>query len=180
MNKTEFTYQRWYLRMFCSGIVLPIAIGIQMIIAEFLYIQDIFFWILCGLIMVVGLIIYYSVTEKIPFFYKIGYYWFEDDIVYIQTENNNSISKHKQENTYKVNKLKNVKWLKGDTTSAYIFKVAMLVAEYEDRKITLFSKTIDDSAKFPDTDLYSIFTLILSKNPELKKDKNLDFWYEKE
>ena len=165
MQKTEFTYQRWYLRIFGAAIVLPFVVTIQVLVLNNFVMPDWMFWLFCAFTTILGLVIYYIVTEKKPLFVKKGYYWIKNDIVYIQTNR-----------TYAV---KNVTWLKGDTVNAYGFRASMIVVEYGKTKITIFSDSIRKGIDFSQTSLYPIFNKILANNPDLKKDALSEYWYEK-
>ena len=165
MKKTEFTYQRFNLRMGLSVLVLPISYAIRYLVYAPLGIKDGFFIVMSVLTTLLGLVLYYKWTEKSNLFLRKGYYWVENDIVYIQRGT-------------RTVEVKNVDWINGDETSAYGVKAAMLVIQCGKRKTLLFSKTLENDIGFSGTELYPIFQLVLEANPSLVKDENLRYWYE--
>lgn len=167
MERTEFTYQRWFLKILCAGFILPLVYIIQVGIAEVLDIDGWHGISMSVIVAVIGMILYYKYTDNAQFFLKKGYYWLENEVVFIQRND-------------KVYKLQNVEWLKGDTTSAYGSKVGMLVVQYAKTKIVLYSKSLKDDMDFSNTELYPVFELILLNNPQLKKDESFEYWYEVE
>ncbi len=170
MDKKEFTYQRWHMRMLGAVFVLPIVYGIQMLINRVLEIEDVSFWyiVLCGTVALWGFTLYYKLTENRKIFIKQGYYWVDNGSVFI--ERNNRISE-----------IKDVVWINGDTTSAYgVIYVAMLVVKCKTRKYAVYSKTLEGRVHFRRSELYPIYKAILENNPKLKKDKRNPYWYEVE
>ena len=168
MEKTLFTYQRWFLRVICSGIALPLILIVQLLAAESLGIKNANFWyfLICGTVMLIWLYVYYKYTQKHKWFERTGAYWIKDGIVYIQKQN-------------KIYELKKVNWLRGTTVSVYgIAKSGMLVIQSEKKKIVLVSSQATSVDSFADCELLHIFEKIVENNTELKKDDVLDFWYE--
>lgn len=168
MEKTPFIYQRWYLKIFLSGIVLFIAIPIQLLIAKLMKIEEANFWYgaICVISMLVLLFAYYQCAQMFRWFVREGAYWVNDRVVYIQTKN-------------KIYELKNVTWLRGTIVSAYGFsKSGMLVAQCEKKKTVLVSFSTKPIDNFSECDLLLLFETILKHNPTLTKDETLDFWYE--
>ena len=168
MEKTLFTYQRWFLRVICSGIALPLILIVQLLVAESMGIKNANFWyfLICGTIMLIWLYVYYKYTQKHKWFERTGAYWIKDGIVYIQKQN-------------KIYELKKVDWLRGTTVSVYgIAKSGMLVIQSEKKKIVLVSSQATSVDSFADCELLHIFEKIVENNTELKKDDVLDFWYE--
>lgn len=168
MEKTLFTYQRWFLRIGCAGISLPFVLIIQRLVAKLMDIEYANFWyiLICAAIMLIWLYIYYKFTQKHTWFEREGFYWVEDGIVYIQKQN-------------KIYELKDVKWLRGTTVSVYgMAKSGMLVIQFEKNKIVLVSSQNTSVDSFADSELLPLFEMILEYNAELKKDDTLDYWYE--
>ena len=168
MEKNLFTYQRWFLRVICSGIALPLILIVQLLVAESLGIKNANFWyfLICGTIMLIWLYVYYKYTQKHKWFERTGAYWIKDGIVYIQKQN-------------KIYELKKVNWLRGTTVSVYgIAKSGMLVIQSEKKKIVLVSSQATSVDSFADCELLHIFEKIVENNTELKKDDVVDFWYE--
>ena len=175
MEKTLFSYQRWYLRMFCSVIVLPISYGIRYGFAAAIGIEvenlswDLigWSWIVSGvMIILAGLAVYYKLTQNCGWFEKQGAYWVQDGIVYI----------HKQG---KVWQLQNVTWVNGTTVSIYgMAKTALLVIQCEKQKIILASSSRETVRDFADSAMLPLLEKIVHNNPELIQDDTLDYWYE--
>lgn len=168
MEKTEFIYQRWFLRVLCSAMMLPFIILIQLLLVELSGIEDANFWINLILVIIcfLGFGLYYKYTQNCKWFLRKGSYWVEDGIVYIQTN----------KKTYE---LKNVKCLMGTTVSAYGYaKSGMLKIDIGKRTITLASPSIRKIKSFSDSELLPLFETVLEYNTELKKSDVLEFCYE--
>ena len=168
MEKTQFKYQRWYLRIFCSGIMLLPVFLLQCLFAIMLDIQSINFWYLlvCGVLAIAGITVFYKYTQHHRWFERQGTYWVENGIVYIEKKS-------------KIHEIKNVTWLRGATVSAYgAAKAGMLVIKHGKEKIVLVSSSPKSVESFADSNLLPLFKTIVEYNPELVKDDILDFWYE--
>lgn len=168
MNKTTFTYQKWFLKIFCAGSILPFLLVIQYLFSMLMKIEHANMWYIaiCIIIALTGNIGYYKYAHHKKWFERKGYYWVENKIVYIQKKN-------------KIYKLENVKWLRGTTISAYgIAKSGMLVIQFEKSKIILVSSSTEAVNDFSDSELLHLFETILEYNPKLKKDGTIDYWYE--
>lgn len=168
MAKREFIYQRWYLRMTGSFLILPLIFGLQLWLFDLLNIGRVN--LLLSAVMLVtlstGFNLYYKCTKNLKLFYKSGAYWVEDGIVYIQT--------HKKEH-----RIQNVVWLRGTTVSVYgLAKSGMMVVQFGGGKVVLMSASIARNDRFSDSTLLPLFETILENNPDLVKDDKLDFWYE--
>lgn len=168
MQKTLFKYQKWFLRILCSGIGLPVVLTIQIGLAKLLDIEyaNFGYGFVCIVLMFAWLYIYYKFTQHYKLFERNGAYWVENEIVYIQ--------KGKQ-----IFEIKDVKWLRGTTVSVYGFaKASMLIINYERRKIVLVSSSDTPVDLFSNSELCTLFDAVLKCNTELKKDDTIDFWYE--
>ena len=77
MEKREFIYQRYILRMGLSLLILLIVEIIQSEIFGLLEISDASIFS-CVVFPAVVLVIYYNWSENQPFFLKKGYYWEEN------------------------------------------------------------------------------------------------------
>lgn len=168
MDKTLFTYQRYFLRIWCSGIVLPFVFMIQYLVAEWMKIEYANFWyiLICCIIMLFWLFIYYKFTQKYKWFERTGFYWITNGLVYIQ----------KHSKTYE---LKNIKWVKGTTTSVFgMEKSGMLAIQLDNKKIILVSSQTESVDSFADSDLLLIFETILECNTDLRKYDGFDYLYE--
>lgn len=166
MEKTEFTYQKFNLRIGLSVLILPIVQMIRIMILRPLGISDGLYIALGAIITVGALMLYYKWSEKLTFFFRKGYYWEENGTVCIQRGKT-------------IRAITNVDWLRGTDTFAYGPRVAMLVVQCGKRKTILFSRSLEEGRKFSDTELYPLYQLILKNNPKLEKDANLTYWYER-
>ena len=165
MEKIEFEYQRWYLRIFCALCLLPVLLLLQFGIEKMIPMKDSLYLMMCATTAIFASMLYYKYTENAKMFFEKGYYWIDNGVVFIEKKN-------------KVYEIKNVEWLRGDMLSIYGTKASMLVVEYQKKKFMLCSKPLKEKVDFSKTDFYEIFELILLHNPQLEKDKSLDYWYE--
>ena len=168
MEKNLFTYQRWFLRIGCAGLALPLILIVQLLVAESMGIEYANFWyfLICAIIMFVWLYVYYKFTQKHKCFEKTGSYWIKDGTVYIQKQN-------------KIYELEKVNWLRGTTVSVYgMAKAGMLVIQSGKKKIIFVSSQATSIDSFSNCELLQLFETILEYNTDLIKDDTLDFWYE--
>ena len=168
MEKTLFKYQRWFLRIGCSGIALPCVLILQNAVAKLMNIECANFWyiLICAAIMFIWLYVYYKFTQKHKCFEKTGSYWIKDRTVYIQKQN-------------KIYKLEKVNWLRGTTVSVCgMAKAGMLVIQFGKKKIIFVSSQATSIDSFSNCELLQLFETILEYNTDLIKDDTLDFWYE--
>jgi hypothetical protein len=168
MEKTLFKYQRWFLRIGCSGIGLPCVLILQNAVAKLMNIECANFWyiLICAAIMFIWLYVYYKFTQKHKCFDKTGAYWIKDGAVYIQKQN-------------KIYELEKVNWLRGTTVSVYgMAKSGMLVIQFGKKKIIFVSSQATSIDSFSNCELLQLFETILEYNTDLIKDDTLDFWYE--
>ncbi len=169
MQKTEFIYQRWYLRLFFAAVMLPLELTIEILFAAWMGIEyaDFIYVLLCVLIGLAGISIYYKLTAHTELFFKKGFYWVENGMVYIQKGK-------------KIYAVQDVAWLRGTTVSVWgLARSGMLVIEMPKNKIVLFSSVMKDGKNFADCESLHLFETVLSYNSHLNKDDNFDFWYEK-
>ena len=168
MEKTLFKYQRWFLRIGCSGIGLPCVLILQNAVAKLMNIEYANFWytLICAAIMFIWLYAYYKFTQKHKCFEKTGSYWIKDGTVYIQKQN-------------KIYELEKVNWLRGTTVSVYgMAKAGMLVIQFGKKKIIFVSSQATSIDSFSNCELLQLFETIVEYNTDLIKDDTLDFWYE--
>lgn len=168
MEKTPFTYQRWYVKILFSGVMLFVAIPAQFLIAKWMKIEEANVWYgaICVISMLVLLFAYYQCAQRFRWFVREGVYWVNDGVVFIQTKD-------------KIYEFKNVTWLRGTTVSAYgLSKSGMLVVQCEKKKIVFVSFSTKQVDNFSKCELLPLFETILDYNPALQKDDTLDFWYE--
>ena len=168
MKKTEFIYQRWYLRLFSAAVMLPLVFAVQMMVAEWMDIEYAnFIYVLFSiLIALTGIVIYYKLTEHNKCFFGKGFYWAENGIVYIQ----------KGKRIYEVQE---VTWISGTRVSVWgLARSGMLVIQFSEKKIVLFSASMKDGKSFADSELLHLFETVLEHNLHLHKNDEIDFWYE--
>ena len=165
MERTEFTYQRYNLRMGMSLLIFPIVQIIQLVIDRLFDLNNGRYIIMGALVTLIGLVLYYRWTENISFFLKKGYYWEENGTVFIQRGQ-------------KIREITNVNWLRGTDTFSYHGSVPMLVVQCGKKKTLVHGKTTMDKVDFSRTELYPIYKLILENNPNLEKYEDLPYWYE--
>ena len=168
MEKTLFKYQRWFLRLGCSGIGLPCVLILQNAVAKLMNIERANFWyiLICAVIMFIWFDVYYKFTQKHKCFEKTGAYWIKDGAVYIQKQN-------------KIYELEKVNWLRGTTVSVYgMAKAGMLVIQFGKKKIIFVSSQATSIDSFSNCELLQLFETILEYNTDLIKNDTLDFWYE--
>ena len=168
MEKTLFKYQRWFLRLGCSGIGLPCVLILQNAVAKLMNIEYANFWyiLICAAIMFIWFHVKYKFTQKQKCIEKTGAYWIKDGAVYIQKQN-------------KIYELEKVNWLGGTTVSVYgMAKAGMLVIQFGKKKIIFVSSQDTSIDSFSNCELLQLFETILEYNTDLIKDDTLDFWYE--
>ncbi len=168
MNKTPFTYQRWFFKAFCLTLINILAIFSIYGLLELTRIQYDDFWIswLYVAIIVVITHFYFKLTKSSKFFVREGAYWIEDGIVFIETE----------KKTYSLN---NVEGIFGTTISFWGYnKSGMLKFDYNRKTLTLMSLEVEDIKSFSESGLYGLFETTRENNPELKKEDTYDFCYE--
>jgi len=169
MKKTEFIYERWFLKilvLFC--IIFPFIILVHSLFDGLTGIKygDFWFNVIGTILAFVVINFYFKWTQHHKWFMGKGSYWVEDEIV--------SVKKGK-----KVYKLKNVKALMGTTISFLgLAKARMLKIDFGKKTITLVSSSTRPIQCFSDSELLPLFETVLKNNPELKKDDALDFYYE--
>ena len=168
MEKTEFIYQRWYLRLFLAAFIVPLELAIQTWFAEWMGIEYVDFWyvLFCIVIALFCNGIYYKLTEHSRAFFKKGLYWTENETVYVQKGK-------------KIYTVQNVTWLRGTTVSVWgLARSGMLVIQCSEKKIVLFSASMKDGKSFADSELLHLFETVLERNGHLHKNDEIDFWYE--
>jgi hypothetical protein len=120
--------------------------------------------------MLVLLLVYFAISEKWKLFRGKGYYWIENDILFIQVDNK----------TYEVT---GVTELSGQEQSVYHSRYTMLLIEMGKTKIKLFSAPIRQEQTFQDSSLYSLYCLILSRAQDLVPvnvmGQDEEYWYRK-
>jgi hypothetical protein len=165
--KKEFEFQRYYKRWLGALPCLAIAIVLNFLL-ELLSLNTTAYFVLCVAIMFVLLFAYYAISEKGELFRGKGYYWIENDSLFIQIDNK----------TYEII---GVTELFGQEKSVYHSKYTMIRIEMGKTKIKLFSAPIEQGQTFPDSSLYPLYCLILSRAQDLEPVKVLgqdtEYWY---
>ena len=167
MNKIQFTYQRWFLRVFC---LLVITFLIILAEYEFVILAKIpheNFWF--DLVVISSCCIithfYSKFTQHCKWFISKGAYWIEDGIILIET----------RKKTYSLN---NIKCLCGTTISfgGYI-KSGMLKIDFNHKTLTFISLSTENIKTFSDSGLFNLFETVLQHNTNLEKVDSLKFFY---
>ena len=171
MQKITFTYQRWFLRVFYLIVLLLLSTLVCVGIYEKLPHSLHGFWSNLVFVVIYVLIhqsimhLYCKYTQNCKYFLCCGEYWVEDKIVFIKTKR-----------TYE---LENVNAIIGTTKSFRGYaKTGMLKVDFGRKTLTLCSPSDDKINLFSDTELITLFEMILEYNTELKKDDNLEYCYE--
>jgi len=169
MNKTPFTYQRWFLRNFCAGVILFFAVLAILGLVELTKSpHNDFFWLACyliaGIICSVITPFFFKLTRHSKLFICEGAYWVEEGTVFIET----------RKKTYSMN---NVTSIFGKTVSFDKHNAGKLIIDYNNKTLTLISLDEEKIESFYDSGLYGLFETIRENNPELKKGEFTHFWY---
>lgn len=167
MNKIQFTYQRWFLRVFCLLVVISLILLAEYEFVILAKIPHENFWFR-GVVMLSCFVIthfYFKVTRNYKCFTNSGAFWVEDEIIFLET----------RKKTYSLN---NIKGLCGTTISfvGYI-KSGMLKIDFNHKTLTLVSLSTESIKSFSDSGLYDLFETVLQHNTNLKKVDSLDFFY---
>ncbi len=163
MDKTQFTYQRWFLRVF---LVLSIILSIIVIAASLPY-EGFWFHLISNLAVCVIVHFYFTLMKRCKWFICEGTYWVEDGVVFIE----------KGKKTHSLNGVKAVY----GTTISYLgyAKSGMLRIDYGNKKkVILISRSTEGIENFSDCDLYALLETVLEHNPNLQKSDDPDFFYE--
>ena len=74
MEKIEFQFQYYYWRWICALPCLVLAILLNGVIIKLIQ-QEIWVYILCAIMMIIFMKLYYYFTQKYGWFNGKGYYW---------------------------------------------------------------------------------------------------------
>ena len=167
MEKREFTYQRFFSRVFATLILACVVTSLFVLILGKLSAAFYSYGIYIGIALIcLGFCFQY--TQSCKLFIGKGKYWVEDGIVVIE------IGK-------KVYKLNDVKTLLAKKISFFGYsysKTGILKIGNGHKTIELMSLSNKDIKIFSDSELFPLFETILENNPQLKKDDALEFYYE--
>ncbi len=165
MNKTPFTYQRWFLRFFCAAVILVFAALALLGLEELIGIPNIFWGLLSLLIVEIVITPFcFKLTGHSKLFICEGSYWVEDGTVFIET----------RKKTYSLN---NVASIYGKTVSFEGHNAGKLIIDYNNKTLSLVSIDEEKVESFSDSGLYGLYETIKENNPELKKGEFTHFWY---
>ena len=171
MEKTEFTYERFYSKCILA-IIMAFAFGCgfallsqgifelvpEGFIRKLLWVILTFVFIFCS----------YKVMKHLKFLRCKGFYWIRDGVVHIQKKN-------------KVYPLVNIQLVRTGSYSAMAIEDSgMLSVKLEDETLSFFSLADSSIKRFSDCDLVPLLEAILSCNPQLVKDDDRDIWRMKE
>lgn len=168
MNKIQFTYQRWFLRVFYLLVIIFLIL-----LAEYEFVilvkiphENFWFDVVCILSCCIITYFYSKFTRHCKHFTSTGAFWVEDGIILIET----------RKNTYSLN---NIKCLSGTTISFVGYmKSGMLKIDFNHKTLTLISLSTENISSFSDCGLYNLFETVLQHNTNLKKVDSLDSFYE--
>jgi hypothetical protein len=157
--KKEFEFQHYYKRWLGALPCLFIAIALDCLL-DLLSLSNIVYFGLCIAIMFALLIAYYINSEKLKLFYGTGYYWTEDDVLFIQAD----------KKTYEIS---NITELSGYVKSLYGSSYTEIIIKVEQKSLKLFSIPLEQDQTFKDSSLYSLYRAILSNSPDLQPTKDM-------
>lgn len=171
MEKTEFTYERFYLKCILVGIMaLAFASGLALLgrrifgLASEGFVHELVWMILTFVFICCS----HKITKHFKFLRCKGSYWISDGIVHIQKKN-------------KVYPLVNIQLVRTGSYSAMTIEDSgMLTVKLENKTLSFFSLADSSIESFSDCDLVPLLEAILSCNPQLVKDKDRDIWRAKE
>lgn len=166
MKKLSFRFQYYYMRWICALPCLIIALLLNNVIIRYIQ-REIMIYILCGIMMVVFMKIYYYFIRKFGWFMGEGYYWAENEKLYIQVDK-------------KIMEIDSVKELLGDVVDIYSNRCASLMIDTGKKKYKIFSEQLDDRKQFREASIYPIYQFIISKfdlKPVEVMNQKTDYWY---
>lgn len=160
MKKIQFTYQKWFLRV----ILVPVFLFLLAILLT-PYSEKIFFNIIYLVIAFICIHFYFKFSQKYKWFYRKGFYWVEDNIVFI-------------EKGKKIYKLTDVKAVLGLKVSCWGYaKSGMLRVDYGRKKLAIVSTSKEEFNSFSECELFPLFETVLEYNSDLQKEDGLDFGF---
>lgn len=168
MEKTEFTYERFYLKCILVLIMASLAFlsGFALLGQRTLGLvsDDFIHEVLWFILMVVFISWSYKITKHLKFLRCKGFYWISDGVVHIQKKN-------------KVYPLVNIQLVRtGSYSYILIEESGMLTVKTENKTLSFFSLADSSIESFSDCDLVPLLEAILSCNPQLVKDEDRDIW----
>ena len=166
MEKIEFQFQYYYWRWICALPCLVLAILLNGVIIKLIQ-QEIWVYILCAIMMIIFMKLYYYFTQKYGWFNGKGYYWVEDKAVYIQMGK-------------KTIKVDLVRELLGEVVEVYSNCCAMLFVDTGKKKYKLFSVQLENTKQFKASSIYGLDQLILDEfdlQPVKVLNQKTDYWY---
>ncbi|MCR4949707.1 MAG: hypothetical protein K6A40_00120 [Solobacterium sp.] len=168
MEKTEFEYQRYRLRTFLAFPLLIPAFLFNAWLGGIIG-NELLFYFMCVIVMVILLSVYYRVTDHFSWFLGKGTYRFEDHALVLEMGR-------------KTIRIEDVNELMEDITGFYGTTCAMLVIRGS-QKCMVYSGPVPYGTEFRDSSLEPLGEAILEHFPELEpvymfKEKT-DGWYKR-
>lgn len=172
MNRKEFKFQYYYRRWLCGLPCLIIGVFLSVLLQDKIQ-STVLYYVMCAMIIVVLLSLYYTVTNRLQIFVGSGSYWLDDGIIYIQLAD-------------KVHQISDVTEVLGSTISVYNSQCASLFVQWGGEnggKVKLFSAPLTPDREFKDSSVYPIYQMILAQSPDLERVKvtgqDTEYWYQK-
>jgi hypothetical protein len=166
---TEFSFQRYYKRWLGALPCLILGLGFNTLL-ERLPLKPAVYCVSCAGFMVILLSIYYLLSETWKVFRGKGFYWVEDNILYIQVG----------KKTYPI---ENVTELFGDVKSVFHSRHAVLLLEMGQTTIKLFSTPLGPEQGFAASSLYPLYSQIRSRADGLAPvqvlGQEMEYWHKK-
>lgn len=165
--KTIFEFQYYYRKWLCFLPCFLIIILMNFILDDYI-INNMVYYMINVLLMILMLTLYYKITNNMSFFIGKGYYWEDEGIVYIDYKN-------------KVYSINHIKELCGSENNIYKHKYAVLYIQSQQDKIKIFSKPIKKTENFEDSSIYDLYETLLKNNNDLQAVEILHqeakYWY---
>lgn len=168
MDKTEFEYQNYRLRMILAFPLLIPAFLFNAWLDRFIQ-NELLFYLLCGAAMVILLSVYYRITDHYGWFLRKGTYRFENEALILEMSG-------------KTMRIEEVNELMEDMTGFYGTRCAMLYVRGS-RKCMIYSGPVPYGLEFRDSPLQPFGEAILDHFPELEPvylmGEKSDGWYKR-
>lgn len=169
MEKREFTYQRFFSRVFATLILACVVTGLFVLILGKISAVFYSYGIYIG-IALICLGFCFKYTQSCKLFIGSGKYWVENGIVVIE----------KGQKVYALNDVKTLLAKKISFFGYPYSKTGMLQIGNGRKTIELMSSSNNSIKSFSDSELLSLFEDVLENNPQLLKSDMRDFWYKVE
>lgn len=167
--KTEIYIQKYKLKWALSLPMLLVVLGIQYIISLFVN-SDAVFYFLITLVAMIVVSAYYIIISKSNFFDSRGFYWIEEDKLYVEI------------NTKKYC-IENVEELVFGDPNIFLYYYAYMQIKTKNYKLKIYGESLRGNQEFADSKLGPLCRLIIRReNLEEKKILGAamkDCWYVK-